>query len=42
MNSTMIVTKGAEGDLAGTDFWGPTSLDPWTEDCYPTGGVWIF
>ena len=42
INSTALINKAGEGDIQGSDFWGPTSEDPWTDSCYPTGGVWIY
>ncbi len=33
---------GEQGGFEGIGFWGPTSFDPWSDDCYPTDGVWIY
>ncbi len=34
--------KGEMGGFEGIGFWGPTSFDPYSDSCYPTGGVWIY
>jgi len=47
MNAQQLINRAGEAlkgedTLAGTDFWGPTSVDPYSDSCYPTNGVWIY
>ena len=47
MNSQTLIQRAGDAHLgkdtlAGSSFWGPTSYDPWTDSCYPTGGIYIY
>jgi len=42
INSQMLLNKVRDGDIENVDAWGPTSLDPYSDSCYPTDGVWIY
>ena len=42
MNSEAVITACAADDLPDISSWGPTQANPYTEDCYPTDGVYLY